>query len=257
MQPFRMLSVLCFLASANLLTAGENPYSDHPRLGGMQGQLRSRIRRAPSEEVETPDVITLKGGVKREAYFLSVYGDRLVYYIKETSRSWLREEVQRSEVEAIDFEQYLPTDPVLPRKIERAEKQPSKKDDLLSGVFTARQGRRIEWMASFQSEIDKYLEYSEDATDYGSVELASKFIDSVDAELPDELIPQGGRQYGKYNTVTTKREAYLRTHAVKATGKYYLYAPGSIHNEDWVLVLAAVIQTEVDHSGRETLIHWQ
>ena len=220
----------------------------------MQGRLRSRIRRAPSEAVEIPDVITLKGGGKREAYFLSIYGDRIVYYVPETNRSWLKEEVQRSEVETIDFETYLPTDPLLPRKLERAAKQPVTKDDILSGVFTARQGRHIEWMASFQSEIDKYLDYSEDATDCGSFDLQSKFVEAVDDELPEELIPQGGRHLGKYNTVTTKREAYLRTHAVKATGKYYLLAPGAVHNKDWVLVLASVIQTEVDHQGRETTL---
>ncbi len=254
-MPFskRVLCALGVLLSTFAARADEDPYGDHPRLGGREGRLRSWISRAPSEEVQTPDVITLKGGVKREAYFLNVYGDRFVYYVKETARTWLREEVQRTEVESVDFSQYLDQDPVAPRKVERARKQPAVKNDVLSGVFRASQGRGTRWTASFQSELDKFLEYSEDATDYGTVELESSFVQQVERDLPPAVLPRGSTRGGRDSCAVWPRKTFTRSHEVRAKGKYYLYAPGTVNNEDWVLVLSEVIQSEIDH-GRDTSI---
>jgi hypothetical protein len=144
--------------------------------------------------------LTLKGGQRVEAYFLNVYGDRLVYYVKETDRSWLREETLRSEVETIDFQQYLDKDPVAPRKVERARKQPARKLDLLSGVFRGQIGRDTYWTLSFQSELDKYLEFSEDATDYGTIEIETSYLQRVEEGLPPSLLPRAARKAARRNT---------------------------------------------------------
>jgi hypothetical protein len=247
---FGVLAV-ALAASAPLLPQEESPYGDHPRLGGGVGSLRSKIVRGPSEEVQPPDVLTLKGGQRVEAYFLNVYGDRLVYYVKETDRSWLREETLRSEVETIDFQQYLDKDPVAPRKVERARKQPARKLDLLSGVFRGQIGRDTYWTLSFQSELDKYLEFSEDATDYGTIEIETSYLQRVEEGLPPSLLPRGSTQGGKTEYYRWPRSRFARSHEVHAVGKYYLFAPGSIANDDWVLTVAGVIQSEVDH-GRDT-----
>lgn len=244
-----VLAQLVLLVTAGSVSAGESPYGDHPRLGGAAGLLRSRITRHPAQEIQAPSVVTLKGGVRREAYFLSVYGERVVYYVKETDTSWLKEEVAREEIESIDFDEYLEKDPTLPRKIEPARKQPARKDDLLAGVFTARQGRRFEWTAIFSSEIDKALDFAEDATDYGVFELQSTFVDTASEDLPPELLPRGGG----YNTLLGRREGrHFRAHSVKTRGRYFLFAPGAINNDEWVLVLSGGEQREVDRSGRET-----
>jgi hypothetical protein len=205
---------------------GDNKPGDDPRLGGETGKFRYRISRGPSEEVEVPDVITLKDGRKLEAYFLNIYGDSFVFYVKETERSWLREVVSRSDVAAVDFHQYLDEDPVAPKRIEAARKQPVAQDDFLSGVFAGAQGRHTRWKLTFQSEIDQVLDYTEDATDYGAVELESTFSQRAGNDV--------------------------RSHEVHRSGKYYLFAPGTIHNQEWVLLLSEVVEREVDRRGQET-----
>lgn len=199
---------------------------DDPRLGGETGKFRYRITRRASEEVEVPDVITLKDGRKLEAYFLNIYRDSFVFYVKETERSWLREVASRSDIAAVDFHQYLEKDPVAPKKIAAAVKQPVPKDDFLSGVFTGAQGRYTRWKATFQSEADKRVDSSEDATDYGTVELESVFHQRVGQSS--------------------------RSHEVHRRGKYYLYAPGTVNNQEWVLVLSEVLESEADKAGLET-----
>ncbi|MBI4607343.1 MAG: hypothetical protein HY721_35705 [Planctomycetes bacterium] len=240
---------------AGAARAGEEPYGSHPRLGGRAGRSRSYISRHPSEAVPIPDVVTLKGGLRHEAYFLSVYGDRLVYYVLETDRSWLREEVAREEVEAIDFEQYLETNPVAPRKIEPARKQPVPKESILSGVFSARQGRSTRWTAVFHSEIDVPLDYSEDSTEYGTFEIESATAEEMDErDLPPRLLPRGGTWWGTQDRVAARPPRHrARSHTVRSTGKYYLHAPGTVANDEWVLVLSGVIQNETDH-GEETML---
>src|SRR5512145_2144400 len=91
-----MLAAVLLLVSG--VEAGEPGSLDDPRLGGPRGRLRSRVVRAPGEVVEVPDVLTLKDGTSLEAYWLAAYGDRLVFFVKETEGSWLREEVSRADV---------------------------------------------------------------------------------------------------------------------------------------------------------------
>ena len=177
--------------------------------------------------VGVPDVIRLKDGSEIEAYFLNVYRDWYVFYIKETETSWLREEVPRSEIASVEEYQYLDEDPLAPRKIVAARKQPAAKEDRLSGVFTATQGRHIKWRITFESEIDLYAAWSEDATDYGRVIVESK----SDA----------------------RSSATRLTHRAEARGRYYLYAPHTVNNEDWVLIIAGAIQKATQYGSEKTL----
>lgn len=207
---------------------GEDPSLRDPRLGGSRGRMRYRIARAPYEHVETPDVITLRGGIRLEAYFLEIYGSWLVFYVKETADSWLKEEVPRSEVASIEFDSYLDRDPVEPREIRRAAKQPVPKQEILSGAFTATQGRYTSWKITFKSEVSKFEDFSEDATEYGSVHIESRFHQTIGGEP--------------------------RAHDVKVDGKYYLYAPGTVNNKDWVLVLSEMVGRQVDRAPTVTML---
>jgi len=217
------------LAGTALLADEADPYRD-PRVGGQPGRLRYRIVRSPAEDVPTPDVLTLDDGRKVEAYFLEPYGDWFVFYVKESGTSWLKEELPRSRVVSVNLHSYLPQDPIQPKRIEAAEKQPVPKDDILHGVFTASRGRRqpIDYRITFTSETDKIGEYVEDSTDYGVVEVVSRTRDK------------------SWNPA--------RSHAVRGMGRYHLYAPGSINNSDWVLVLSQMVQYEKDQDGRETTL---
>jgi hypothetical protein len=203
--------------------AAEEPRSvDDPRLGGPTGRLRYRIARGPDELVETPDVVTLKDGTQHEAYWLRAFGNRLVFYVKETETSWLREEVSRGDVAEVRFGEYLDRDPLETKPIEPARKQPVPKSDLLNGVFAATLGRNGSIAASFASEIDKAIPYAEDATDHGAFELESRM------------------SQGDF------RGAW--SHCVRATGKYFLYAPNTIRNREWVLTLTQVVHSELDRT---------
>jgi hypothetical protein len=223
----RFLWVLGLVLGAGFLPAQEAAREPDPRLGGAKGRLRYRVVRGPAEEIEAPDVLTLKDGRKVEAYFLNVYGDWLVFYVKDDERSWLKEELPRSEVAAVDFDQYLPKDPLLPASIEAAAKQPVPKDDFLTGAFEAAKGRSARFQLKFTSEIDKLFNYTEDATDYGTVEVESRSASG----------------WGKD----------ARSHEVSGWGRYYLYAPGSINNKEWVLLLSEVVVREVDR-GFDTVL---
>ena len=223
--------LLGLLATAgSMLPADEADPLRDPRLGGSPGRLRYRVVRSPTEEVPTPSVLTLDNGTRLEAYFLETYGDWFVFYVKEGGTSWLKEELPRARVTSVNLDSYLPQDPIQPKRIEAAEKQPVPKDDILHGVFTAARGRRqpIDFRLSFTSETDKIGEFVEDATDFGVVEVESRTRDK-----------------------TWNPE---RSHAVRGMGRYHLYAPGSVNNSDWVLVLSQVVQYEKDLQGRETVL---
>lgn len=193
-----------------------------PRLGGAKGRLRYRVVRAPYELVETPDVVVLRDGTELEAYFLEAYGDWLVFYVKESANSWVKEEIPRSYVERIDFEQYLTRDPIEPPSIERARKQPVAKEEILSGAFEGSRGRFTRWKIVFRSEIDTYSNHTEDATEYGEFEVRSDRCQDID-----------GTRYA---------------HGTRAFGRYSLYAPGTVNNRDWVLVLSEVVYSRIDRS---------
>jgi hypothetical protein len=224
-----LLLGLFAITGSTILADEADPLRD-PRLGGSPGRLRYRVVRSPTEEVPAPDVLTLDDGTRLEAYFLETYGDWFVFYVKEGGTSWLKEELPRKRVTSVNLQSYLPQDPIQPKRIEAAEKQPVPKDDILHGVFTAARGRRqpIDFRLSFTSETDKIGEFVEDATDFGVVELESRTRDkSWDSE---------------------------RSHAVRGMGRYHLYAPGSVNNTDWVLVLSQMVQYERDRQGRETVL---
>jgi len=205
----------------------EEPSSSQPHLSGPSGSFRHRITRHPMEVVEIPDVITLKDGARIEAYFLNVYGDWYVFYVKETETSWLREELPRSEIASVEELQYLDRDPVSPRRIVAARKQPVPKEDLLSGVFTAAQGRHVKWEITFESEIDLYAAWSEDATDYGRVIIQSKSVRRADG--------------------------VRLSHRAEARARYYLYAPHTVNNEDWVLLVSDAIQKATEYGSEKSL----
>jgi hypothetical protein len=44
-----------------------------------------------------------------------------------------------------------------------------------------------------------------------------------------------------------------RAHESRAEGRYHLYAPGSVNNDEWVLALSNILVSETDH-GRDTSI---
>src|SRR6058998_3747000 len=98
MLSFRRLLLVGAVFILGIPRASAQSLGDDPRLGGETGKSRYRIARGPSEEVQVPDVITLKDGRKLEAYFLNIYGDSFVFYVKETERSWLREVASRSDI---------------------------------------------------------------------------------------------------------------------------------------------------------------
>src|SRR4030095_15855210 len=104
------------------------------------------------------------------------------------------------------------------------------KDDILHGDFTATRGRRqpIDFRITFTSETDKVGEFVEDATDSGVLEIQSRTRDK-------SWTPE-------------------RSHAVRGMRRYHLYAPGSVNNSDWVLVLSQMVQYEKDQEGRETTL---
>lgn len=201
-----------------------SPYESlrDPRLGGEKGKLRYRVARSPYECVETPDVVVLKDGTELEAYFLEAYGDWLVFYVKETATSWVKEEIPRAYVEKIDFWQYLPRDPIEPPSIEPARKQPVPKEEVLAGVFEGASGRATRWRISFRSTVDAHRDHSEDATEYGEVEVRS-----------DSSQDLGGIRYA---------------HGTRAEGRYFLYAPGTVNNREWVLVLSEIVHSTIERS---------
>jgi len=219
----RFAVCLAFGLSA-LAAAAAEPVPGSGHLYDASGRLRYRIARHSSEVVDVPDVITLKDGSKLEAYFLHVYRDWFVFYLKETETSWVREEIPRSEVKAVDAYQYLPEDPTSPRQIVAAAKQPVPKEAVLAGVFAA-ESRNSRWRLTFRSRIDRHAGWSEDATDYGEVTIESSFSQRA-----------GGK---------------LLSRRTEARAGYNLYRPGTVRNDEWVLVLFDIVQRESDQEGRE------
>jgi hypothetical protein len=188
--------------------------------GGAPAGTRYRMVQAPPGETETPDIIILRDGRRITAHFLQTQGSSFVYYAKE-GQSWVKEEVARSRVATIQVAGGPePPAPGTPPAIEPAAKQPTPRDDLLSGVFAAAKGRSARFKLAFTSEIDKLIDEVEDATDFGVVEIETSVASGA------------GRD--------------ARSHEVSGSGRYALYAPGRVNNRDWVLVLTEVVLREVD-----------
>ncbi len=182
--------------------------------------FRSRIYRGLDEERPFPDVLVLKNSRKIEAYFLQAYGNRFVFYVKESERSWVREEIPRSAVSSVLYEQYLERDPTEPRLIRVARKQPVRKRNVLAGRFSGVQDRYTTWQFTFHSETNKPLPYSEDATEYGTFVIESR-----------RSMPQS-----RY------------TNSTWSMGNYYLYAPHTVNNDAWALSLTGVAHAEKDRT---------
>ncbi len=214
-------------ASADLAAQAIQPPGPVRTYGGgvapeeIPDAFRSRIYRSSGEETPVPDVLVLKNGRKIEAYFLQAYANRLVFYFKENARSFVREEIPRSMVASVLYGQYLDRDPNEPRLIERARKQPVPKKDVLAGRYRGAQDRFTTWRAVFHSETNKPLPYAEDATEYGTFVIES-----------GRALPSG------YANETW------------SMGRYSLFAPKTVNNEEWVLEL-----TEVTHSERDRTDH--
>ena len=183
--------------------------------------FRSRIYRSPGEETPVPDVLVLKNGQKIEAYFLQAYTGRLVFYFKENARYFVREEIPRSKVASVLYEQYLEHDPTELRLIKRGRKQPVRKKNVLAGKYKGVQDRYTTWFVVFHSETNKPLPYAEDATEYGTFVIESY-----------RTMPSG------YANKTWNM------------GRYSLYAPKTVNNEEWALEL-----TQVTHSERDRTDH--
>ncbi len=135
--------------------------------------FRSRVYRNPGEETPIPDVLVLKNGLKIEAYFLQAYANRLVFYFRENGRSFVREEIPRSTVASVLYEQYVERDATESRLIKRSRKQPVRKRNVLSGKYKGVQDRYTIWDVVFHSETNKPLPYAEDATEYGTFVIES------------------------------------------------------------------------------------
>ncbi len=183
--------------------------------------FRSRVYRNPGEETPIPDVLVLKNGLKIEAYFLQAYANRLVFYFKENGRSFVREEIPRSKVASVLYEQYVERDSSEARLIKRSRKQPVRKKNVLAGKYKGVQDRYTMWDVVFHSETNKPLPYAEDATEYGTFVIESH-----------RTMPSG------YANETWNM------------GRYSLYAPKTVNNEEWVLEL-----TQVTHSERDRTDH--
>lgn len=197
---------------------------------GYRDGRRAVVSRGPDEEIPIPDVLEMLDGTRLEAYFLAQYDERVVFFLRAGERLWHRHVVPASEVRSIDPGRHLERDPVGATVIRRATKQPVVKEDLLAGVFHGRRGRFAAWRIVFQSDVDKIVAYSEDATEFGRFTAESTYHQPLPGERRKPI-----------------------AHATRATGTYHLYRPHTISNKDWVLVVTDVIQNQTDYQGHRTL----
>lgn len=202
----------------------EDTYEDGVEPSRIPQSFRTRIFRRFDEGVSVPDVLILRNGVKIEAYFLEAYDEYFIFFEKESDFTWVRDSINQNAVQTVLREQYLPEDPSRTRKIRRARKQPVLKQSVVAGTYQGWQDRYTRWSVAFQSEVNKPLNFSEDSTEYG------RFV------LESEHRMSGGGYSNK----------------TRATGQYYLYAPNTVNNTEWVLSLVEVAYSEADTAGKET-----
>ena len=202
----------------------EGTYEEGVKPSSIPQSYRTRIFRRYDESVSVPDVLVLKSGGKIEAYFLEAYRDFFVFYTKESDFTWVRDTIDQSAVATVLREQYLPQDPSRTQKIRRARKQPVAKQSVMAGTHNGWQDRNTRWKFTFRSEVNKPLTHTEDATEYGRFVLES-----------EHRMPGGGY-----------------ANRTRAFGQYYLFAPNTVNNTEWVLNLIEVSYSETDYAGQET-----
>ncbi len=193
----------------------------HPDM--IPDELQSRFEMKEFEVQPNSDVLVLKDGRRVEVYFLRAYGDELVFFVKHDDVTFARERLRRSDVRTVLLGESLERDPLAPPQIRRARKQPVVKRNILAGAFTGRQDASTQWHIRFRSSINKQIAFSEDATEFGTVEIESVHVS----------------QDRRHKSSTW------------SMGRYHLYAPGSVNNEDWVLTLSSMTHSQRD-AGRHT-----
>jgi hypothetical protein len=197
---------------------------------------RIKIVRAPSAApAGPPDLLFFPAGRIEEAWDLAISGATVSFRKRGADGGYVDESVPKSELRSIligrTLESYLAeaarTAAPEPVEVTEAEKQPAPRAEILAGRFAAMQGRYTRWTFSFMSEINKYYADAENATEYGVFFLRSH-----------QRRPVG--------------ETGVQENEVIARGKYFLYAPGTMSNDEWVLNLSSVVYIENDISPRKT-----
>ena len=227
------LPVFLGLFSVNTVFAQQSPIEEAATKGGIR-----ILTDKPRAFTSPPDLLHLKGSGKIvvEAWSLSIDGDVLRYRVLDRNGRWYKESRSKSEVASISigrhYEDYKAQEeakntPPEPVRVSRAEKKPVKKQEILAGTFRANQGRYTKWTLTFSSEVNKYYDHADGATEYGLFHIYSHH------RKPDQ---KSGYHENK----------------VTAKGQYFLYAPGVVGNDEWVLNLTRATYSENDISPRNT-----
>lgn len=193
-------------------------------------------KEADKKALGKPDLLFFKDGFVAEAWDLKLVGIMLEYNVLRGDGEKVVKRRQKYEVVNIQFGRTLQdfidaqeqaktsqTPVVAP-----AKKQPIRQQELLAGKFLAKQGRYTKWSFTFTSELNKYYPSARNATEYGIFALRSRMEQAVSAKE-------------------------VHKNDVIAKGKYFLYAPGTFGNTDWVLNLTDVSYTENDISPRQSI----
>ncbi len=226
---------LCFLALAGFsgaaLIAQESPIEK----AAASGKVKIlQVEEKPAAGL--PDLIIFKAGRVAEVRGLKIQGEEVEYQAQALNGIWSRERRSKSQIQSIligktlaDYRAEISVRPRLqPRAVESARQQPARHEEVLSGKFTAQQGRFTRWTITFNQELNKYYPFAEEATEYGTFKIRSHYLKPV------------GRGEFAENEVIAK-------------GKYFLYAPGVFRNRDWVLNLSNVTYTENDIAPKSSL----
>jgi hypothetical protein len=238
MRRLPSLRRLSFLGPAALLAllgslplaAQESPIEKAATGGGIR--ILTGETAAPSG---TPDLVRFKHGRVAEVWNLSVQGDRVTFLSRDERLGWREEAHSKTKIRAIEpgrsLDELRREQAQLllqaPPKITAAEKRPTPKQEILAGRFIAKQGDHTRWSFRFTHEHHKYYTHAEDATEYGQFLLRSYRFE-------------------------TNGDRVLTESEVVAKGKYFLYAPGAIGNDDWVLNLSSVVYIENDIEPQKT-----
>ena len=186
----------------------------------------------------SPDLLFFKNGAIVEAWNLNLSKNIISFVSQDRNGRWSRESQPRSKLLTIRINQTMEEHIKLeeesrkkpePVEITSAKHQPIQRRDIISGKFFARQGKYTWWTFKFISELNKFYEHSEEATEYGQFQIRSHYI------KPDG---KGG----------------VYENEVIARGRYFLYSPGSMGNKDWVLNLTKATYIENDISPRVAFI---